>query len=133
MVEYLGPGSREPQPRGTLSRDITGPPGCNEFRTLGYEQTTSLPIGSPRFDLYITDAQKKAERQKESSTLTILSNTPTMDIGERYGTFDFEEYFKNAWRCGAEKYRMRASSSLIALDDNARIFREDARTRQPLA
>ncbi len=91
--EYLGPGSGNHNHAAHFLATY-GPLVCNEFRTLGYEQKRLLPIGSPRFDAYIADAQKKAERQKESSTLTILSNTPTMDINERYGTYSIEEYFK---------------------------------------
>ena len=65
--------------------------------------------------------KKKAERQKESSTLTILSNTPTMDISERYGTYSIEGISKRlAVRCG--KYRMRASSSRRARRPCAHLF-----------
>ena len=86
-----------------------------------------LPIGSPRFDAYIADAQKKAERQKESSTLTILSNTPTMDINERYGTYSTEEYFRFMMRLGA--YRMHTCLLRRARRQCARIFFEEARAR----
>lgn len=90
--EYLGPSSGTRRHAAHFLATY-GPLVCDEFRALGYEPERLLPIGSPRFDAYMRDAQKAIARE-EKSDLTILSNTPTMDINERYGTYSIEEYFK---------------------------------------
>ena len=124
--EYLGPGSGNHNHAAHFLATY-GPLVCNEFRTLGYEQKRLLPIGSPRFDAYIADAQKKAARQKESSTLTILSNTPTMDINERYGTYSIEEYFKTL---GGAVRKISNARLLVASRSNILSeFNKEARAR----
>ena len=90
--EYLGPGSGTRR-HAAYYFATYGPLVCDEFRALGYEEERLLPVGSPRFDAYVQDAQK-ASVHKKGASLTILSNTPTMDISERYGTYSIEEYFK---------------------------------------
>lgn len=89
--EYLGPGSATRRHAAHFMA-LYGPLVCDEFRTLGYEKERLLPVGSPRFDAYVRDADKAPARQTGRG-LTILSNTPTMSIGERYGTYSVEEYF----------------------------------------
>mgnify|MGYP001617079035 FL=1 len=90
--EYLGPGSGTRR-HAAYYFATYGPLVCDEFRALGYEEERLLPVGSPRFDAYVQDAQK-ASIHKKGASLTILSNKPTMDISERYGTYSIEEYFK---------------------------------------
>lgn len=107
--EYLGPGSGTRR-HAAYYLATYGPLVCEEFRALGYEKERLFAVGSPRFDAYVRDAQKVAVREKKSG-LTILSNTPTTDINERYGTFSIEEYFK---ALGAAAKKIPAVRLLIA-------------------
>lgn len=120
--EYLGPGSAT---RRHAAHFIAayGPLVCDEFRALGYEEDRLLPVGSPRFDAYIKDAQKAIGRKKESSILTILSNTPTTSIGWQYGTYSIEEYFKtlgDAVRKISNARLLVASRSILQVNEEAR-------------
>lgn len=90
--EYLGPGSGTRR-HAAYYLATYGPLVCEEFRTLGYEEERLLAVGSPRFDAYMRNAQNAPAREQKSG-LVILSNTPTMDVSERYGTYSIEEYFK---------------------------------------
>lgn len=90
--EYLGPGSGT---RRHAARFLAtyGPLVCDEFRSLGFEAERLFAVGSPRFDAYVHAIPKAVVRGKKSD-LVILSNTPTMDVSERYGTYSIEEYFR---------------------------------------
>ncbi|MEK7076965.1 MAG: CDP-glycerol glycerophosphotransferase family protein, partial [Patescibacteria group bacterium] len=125
--EYVGTGSATRDHAAHFFATY-GPLVCEEFRALGYAPERFLPVGSPRFDTYIADAQKKAAWQKESSTLTILSNTPTMDVSERYGTYSIEEYFRTL---GIAVRDISNARLLIASRSNTvrAAFLEEARTR----
>jgi len=124
--EYLGPGSGT---RRHAARFLAlyGPLVCDEFRTLGYEKERLLPVGSPRFDAYMRDAQKTVAGEKKSG-VTILSNTPTMDIAERYGTYSIEEYFKTL---GDAARNISNTRLLIASRSTSvrAVFLEEARAR----
>lgn len=125
--EYLGPGSGNRQHAAHYLATY-GSLVCDEFRALGYEKERLLAVGSPRFDAYIQDAQKATAQKKESSTLTILSNTPTMDIAERYGTYSIEEYFKTLG--GAIRGIPNARLVVASRSTSVRAaFSEEARTR----
>lgn len=91
-IEYLGPGSATRQHPAHFFAAY-GPLVCDEFRALGYAEERLLSVGSPRFDAYVRDVVRAPARQM-GGIFTILSNTPTMSIGERYGTYSIEEYFK---------------------------------------
>jgi len=125
--EYLGPGSGQRRHVAYFLATY-GPLVCEEFRTLGYERERLLAVGSPRFDAYIRDAQKTITRKKESSMLTILSNTPTMDVAERYGTYSIEEYFKTLGEAirGIPRARLLVASRSTSV---RAAFSEEARTR----
>ncbi|MFA7309389.1 MAG: hypothetical protein WC050_00610 [Candidatus Paceibacterota bacterium] len=88
--EYLGRGSptRE-HPAQYLA--VYGKLVCDEFRALGYESERLIVAGSPRFDAYVKN--KKPRVASDSTGITIVSNTPTISVGERYGTYSVEEYF----------------------------------------
>lgn len=88
--EYLGPGSATRQHSAHFFAAY-GPLVCDEFRALGYPGERLLPIGSPRFDAYVKGRRERVVSDKPG--ISILSNTPTMSIGERYGTYSVEEYF----------------------------------------
>lgn len=90
--EYLGAGSGTRR-HAAYYLATYGPLVCEEFRTLGYEKERLFAVGSPRFDAYVKNVQKAVVKEKGTG-VTILSNTPTMDISERYGTYSIEEYFK---------------------------------------
>ena len=124
--EYLGPGSGT---RRHAARFIAlyGPLVCNEFRTLGYEKERLFAVGSPRFDAYVRTAERSITQERVSG-LTIVSNTPTMDISERYGTYSIEEYFKTLG--GAVRKIPDARLLIASRSTTVRAsFLEDARTR----
>ncbi|HEY4501186.1 MAG TPA: glycosyltransferase [Candidatus Paceibacterota bacterium] len=124
--EYLGPGSGT---RRHAARFLAtyGPLVCSEFRALGYEEERLFAVGSPRFDAYIKDAKKSVAMEKKSD-LTILSNTPTMDINERYGTYSIEEYFKTLGGavCEIPNARLLVASRSTTVRS---AFLEEARSR----
>lgn len=124
--EYLGSGSGTRR-HAAYYLATYGPLVCDEFRTLGYEKERLLPVGSPRFDAYIRDAQKEAI-VREKRDLVILSNTPTMDISERYGTYSIEEYFKTL----GEAARGIPNARLLVASRSTTVrsaFLEEARAR----
>lgn len=88
--EYLGPGSptRE-HPSEFLA--VYGKLVAAEFEALGYDQKRLLVAGSPRFDAYVKNRKEKVV--PGASGVSILSNTPAGNVGERYGTYSIEEYF----------------------------------------
>jgi hypothetical protein len=91
-TEYLGSGSATRR----LAADYLVEYGkifCDELTGIGYAQERLFAAGSPRFDSYIRDVEKASARHAEKD-ITVLSNTPTMSVGERYGTYSVEEYFK---------------------------------------
>lgn len=90
--EYLGPGSGTRRHTAHFMA-MYGPLVCEEFRTLGYEKERLFAVGSPRFDAYVRDMKESAAGEKKSG-ITILSNTPLIDISLSYGTYSIEEYFK---------------------------------------
>lgn len=125
--EYLGPGSGTRDHAAHFFATY-GPLVCDEFRALGYEEERLLAVGSPRFDAYIKDAQKAVTRKKESSTLTILTNTPTTSIGWQYGTYSIEEYFRTL----GEAIREIPNARLLVASRSTSVraaFSEEARTR----
>lgn len=125
-IEYLGHGS------GTLWHPAYflatyGPLVTGEFRNLGYEEERLFSAGSPRFDEYVHAMPKDVARKKMAG-ITILSNTPTIDISARYGTYSIEEYFKalgDAVRETPDARLLIASRSI----SNRAVFNEEARTR----
>ncbi|TSC64788.1 MAG: hypothetical protein G01um101491_186, partial [Parcubacteria group bacterium Gr01-1014_91] len=124
--EYLGPGSGTRRHAAHFMA-MYGPLVCEEFRTLGYEKERLFAVGSPRFDAYVQNAKKATVREKGSG-LTIVSNTPTMDISERYGTYSVEEYFKTLG--GA--VRVVPDARLLVASRSATVraaFLEEARSR----
>jgi hypothetical protein len=124
--EYLGPGSGTR--RHTAHYLATyGPLVCEEFRALGYENERLFAVGSPRFDAYVKNAQKATAREKRPA-ITILSNTPTMDVSERYGTYSIEEYFKTL---GGATREIAGARLLIASRSTTvrAAFLEEARSR----
>lgn len=109
--EYLGPGSptREHPAHffATYGRLV-----CDELRNLGYEEERLLPVGSPRFDAYVKNRRKKSAPGIPG--VSILSNTPAWNVGERYGTYSVEEYFHalgEAARAVQDSHLMIASRS----------------------
>ncbi|MFA6408170.1 MAG: hypothetical protein WCW36_01690 [Candidatus Paceibacterota bacterium] len=89
--EYLGPGSATRQHTAHFFAAY-GPLVCDEFRALGYANDRLISAGSPRFDAYVKSRKEMATAG--TFGVSILSNTPTMSIGERYGTHSVEEYYK---------------------------------------
>ncbi len=124
--EYLGPGSGTRRHAARFMA-MYGPLVCEEFRTLGYEKERLFAVGSPRFDAYVQNAKKTAVREKGSG-LTIVSNTPTMDISERYGTYSVEEYFKTL----GDAVREISNARLLVASRSTTVrsaFLEEARSR----
>lgn len=124
--EYLGPGSGTRR-HAAYYLATYGPLVCEEFRALGYEKERLLPVGSPRFDSYVQDAVKASTREK-NPVLTILSNTPTTDIIERYGTYSVEEYFKALGGAAREIPNARLFIASRSMSVRAG-FNEEARAR----
>lgn len=126
--EYLGPGSGT-RHHAAYYLATYGPLVCKEFRSLGYEKERLFPVGSPRFDAYVRNAQKAGGRGSEKGVgLTIVSNTPTMDISERYGTYSIEEYFKTLG--GAVRNIANARLFIASRSTTVRAaFLEEARSR----
>lgn len=89
--EYLGPGSPTQQHPAQYFA-VYGKLVADELRVLGYVNERLIEAGSPRFDAYVKDRKPKIESQ--TKRITVLSNTPNGNIGERYGTYSVEEYFK---------------------------------------
>lgn len=124
--EYLGPGS------GTRRHSAHylatyGPLVCEEFSMLGYEKERLFAVGSPRFDAYVRTAETAAT-QERAQCLTIVSNTPTTDISERYGTYSIEEYFKTLG--GAVREIQNARLLVASRSTTVRAaFLEEARSR----
>jgi len=90
-IEYLGPGSVT----WRLAAEYLAEYGqlvCDELSALGYAREQLFAVGSPRFDAYVRDIKKAARQMRKG--VTILSNTPTPSVGERYGTYSIEECFK---------------------------------------
>lgn len=124
--EYLGPGSATRRHAAYYLAEY-GRLVCDEFSDLGYAQERLFAIGSPRFDTYVRNATKASVRQTRKN-LTILSNTPTMGIGGRYGAYSFEEYFKAL----GDAVRKIPKAHLLIASRSASInsiFSEEARTR----
>lgn len=124
--EYLGPGSGTRRHAAHYLATY-GPLVCEEFRTLGYEKERLFAVGSPRFDAYVKNAQKATARGK-TPVITILSNTPIIDISLSYGTYSIEEYFKtlgNAVRNTPNTRLLIASRSTTM----RAAFLEEARSR----
>lgn len=90
--DYFGPGSPT-RDRSAYFFATYGPLVCEELRHLNYKEDRLLAVGSPRFDAYILDVQNVMV-QKKHLDLTILTNTPSVNLGERFGTYSAEEYFK---------------------------------------
>lgn len=89
--EYLGPGSpTQEHPSQYLA--VYGKLIADELRELGYAKERLIDAGSPRFDSYVEDCKPRSKTVREG--ITILTNTPNINIGERYGTYSIEEYFK---------------------------------------
>jgi len=124
--EYLGPGSGTRQ-HAAYFLAMYGPLVCDEFCALGYENKRLFAVGSPRFDVYVQNAKKTAARDKRSD-LTILSNTPAIDISERYGTYSIEEYFK---ALGGAARKIADARLLVASRSTTvrAAFLEEARSR----
>lgn len=90
--EYLGPGS------ATISHAARyiatyGPLVSKEYEAAGYAPDRLIAAGSPRFDSYIHAIPEK-KPDHYAGPLTILSNTPNPNVGERHGTYSLETYFK---------------------------------------
>lgn len=124
--EYLGTGSGTRE-HAAYFLATYGPLVCEEFRSLGYEKERLLPIGSPRFDAYMRDVPKSVSREKGGDFI-VLSNTPTMDVNERYGTYSVEEYFKTLGKA----FRAVPGAKLKITSRSATVraaFLEEARAR----
>lgn len=124
--EYLGPGSGTRRHAAKYLATY-GPLVCEEFRALGYEKERLFAVGSPRFDAYVRSAQKAVVREKGTGVV-IVSNTPTMDISERYGTYSIEEYFRTL---GAATRNIANARLLVASRSvtTRAAFLEEARSR----
>lgn len=124
--EYLGTGSGTRE-HAAYFLATYGPLVCDEFRALGYEKERLLPIGSPRFDAYMRAVPKSVSREKGGDFI-VLSNTPTMDVNERYGTYSVEEYFNTLGKA----FRAIPDAKLKITSRSATVraaFLEEARAR----
>lgn len=124
--DYFGPGSPT-RDRAAYFFATYGPLVCDELRNLDYAEDRLLAVGSPRFDAYARDAQKVSVRQKISE-VTILTNTPSINIGERFGTYSIEEYFSAL----SKAVQNIPNSRLLVASRSASVrsvFGEEARVR----
>ncbi len=124
--EYLGPGSGTRRHAAQFLATY-GPLVCDEFSALGYEKERLFAVGSPRFDAYVQNEKKTAARDKMSD-LTILSNTPLIDISLSYGTYSIEEYFKTLGNAVREMPNARLLVASRSTTVRA-AFHEEARAR----
>lgn len=123
--EYLGRGSPTQQ-HSAYFFAAYGRLVCDELRSLGYEDERLLPVGSPRFDAYMKTRKKRVPPEK--TRVMILSNTPSGNIGERYGTYSVEEYFHAL----GEAVRTVLNSQLVIASRSSSVrgnFLKEARER----
>lgn len=125
-IEYLGDGSATRRHAAQFLA-LYGPLVVDEHRALGDSGERLLAVGSPRFDSYI-EKVAQARAKGAHNSVRILSNTPTMSIGERYGTYSPEEYFTALGKAVAEIPDGKLAVTSRSMGSRA-VFVDEARER----
>ncbi|MFA6414387.1 MAG: hypothetical protein WC217_03345 [Candidatus Paceibacterota bacterium] len=92
-LEYYGPGSMDRYHRAAYM-GVYGRITQQELRTAG-DYTTTIAIGSPRFDVYAVSDTGGAPSVPGSENLVFLCIAPAVVPGMATDTYDVEEYFQS--------------------------------------